>query len=382
LRRTFLLGIKLLDRHLNKLGRRLARLLGLKRRRPVIATVYRGYACANKIWLRGRVLLDRNIITSFQDSGWKTLVNNYKRFGSKEISNARLSVQIETYEFALNTDPEGYFLLPASLPQPIPERDIQWRPAKINIEEIPGEYLEEQFTAEYLVPSAQAQYGIISDIDDTVLKTDVTSIMKLRVLYHTFLKNAAKRQSFHAASAFYRCLSCGNTDSPVNPVFYVSNSPWNLYDLLVEFLDLNNLPKGPLLLRDFGIPYEEKPKATFGQKHSNIIKIFETFPHLPFVLVGDSGEKDPYIYQAVAEAYPDRVKAIYIRDVHSGRRRRRINAFIKATGADIQLIGNFAQAARDAYHKGLFSKSLYKKIRRQEADAKYRGYSFPPSGST
>lgn len=377
MRRTFLLGIKLLDRHLDKLGRRLARLLGLKRRRPVIATVYRGYACANKIWLRGRVLLDRNIITSFQDSGWKTLVNNYKRFGSKEISNARLNIKIEEHEFELNTNPEGYFILSRQLQFSLPEQDTQWRPAEINIEEIPGERLGEQFTAEYLVPPAQAQYGIISDIDDTVLRTDVTSILKLMVLYHTFLKNAAKRQSFHAASAFYRCLSFGKADMPVNPVFYVSNSPWNLYDLLVEFLDLNNLPKGPLLLKDLGISYEERPKATFGQKHSNIIKIFETFPQLSFVLVGDSGEKDPYIYQAIAEAYPDRVKAIYIRDVRSGRRRRRVNAFIKATGADINLISNFSQAARDACRRGLFSKSRYKDIRRQEIEARYNSYTYP-----
>ena len=377
MRRNFLRGIKLLDRHLNTLGRRLARLVGLKRRRPVIATVYRGYACANKIWLRGRVLLDRNIITSFQDSGWRTLVNNYKRFGSKEISNARLNIKVEEHKFELNTDSEGYFILSQHLQHPLPEQDKQWRPVKINIEEIPGVGLGEQFSAEYLVPTAHAQYGIISDIDDTVLKTDVTSILKLMVLYHTFLKNAAKRQSFHAASAFYRCLSYGNADASVNPVFYVSNSPWNLYDLLVEFLDLNNLPKGPLLLKDLGLSNEDKPKATFGQKHRNIIEIFETFPDLPFVLVGDSGEKDPYIYQAIAEAYPDRVKAIYIRDVHSGRRRRRIKAFIKATGADINLIGNFSQAARDAYSRGLFSKSLYKNIRRQEIEARYSSYRAP-----
>ena len=41
----------------------------------------------------------------------------------------------------------------------------------------------------------------------------------------------------------------------------------------------------------------------------------KAFPGRQFVLVGDSAERDPEIYGAAARLYPDRVAAIYIRQV-------------------------------------------------------------------
>ena len=55
-------------------------------------------------------------------------------------------------------------------------------------------------------------------------------------------------------AAFYRALHAG-----VNPFFYVSKSPWNLYAPLVEYLEVQGLPLGPLLLRDFGLRFEKEP---------------------------------------------------------------------------------------------------------------------------
>jgi phosphatidate phosphatase APP1 len=36
---------------------------------------------------------------------------------------------------------------------------------------------------------------------------------------------------------------------------------------------------------------------------------------MPFVLIGDSGEKDPEVYADVVQDYPERVLAVYIREV-------------------------------------------------------------------
>jgi len=365
-RNPFLKLLYKVDQLLDQLSHGFSRLIGKIKEQPVIAFTYRGYGQPNHIWLRGRILRDRGIITTIQDSRWRTLVNNYKRFGSKEIPNARLLISVGKNEFELHTDAEGYFKLATKLDTPLSQSDANWRKAGVHVIEIPERKVDKHFTAEYMIPPPHARFGVISDIDDTVLKTDVTSILKLKVLYHTLFKNAAKRKAFVEASAFYRSLAYGTQEQDGNPVFYVSNSPWNLYDLLEEFLDLNHLPKGPILLRDFGLPYEERGAGYLGHKHESILQILNTYPDLPFILIGDSGEKDAFIYQAVAEAYPGRIAAIYIRDVRSGRRRRRVHRLIEETGADIKLIENYAQAAEHAASRDLLDKAVYQRMKKQQ----------------
>jgi phosphatidate phosphatase APP1 len=350
-------SLKTFKRRLNAIGIGMMQRLGLTSQRPVIVVPYRGYGSNKKICIRGRVLKDRSIITSLYDSRWKTFINNYKRFGSREVSHAQLNITTESHQFDLSTDIEGYYHLNTPLHPPLISQSSKWYPIQINIQCIPGREINKQFSSEFLLPSAHAQFGIISDIDDTILKTDVTSILKLKLLYYTLLENAAGRKSFNEASTFYKKLEYGTADLPYNPVFYVSNSPWNLYDTIEEFLHLNHLPKGPILLRDFGMPYEEKPKDYPGHKHYSILQILDTYPELPFVLIGDSGEKDPYIYQSVASSRPNRIKAIYIRDVRSKRRLKKLSSFIEATQSDMFLFKSFDQALIDAQSRGLMKTS-------------------------
>jgi len=44
--------------------------------------------------------------------------------------------------------------------------------------------------------------------------------------------------------------------------------------------------------------------------------ILDSFPDLPFVLIGDSGERDPEIYRDIVKEYPARIRAIYIRSIN------------------------------------------------------------------
>jgi phosphatidate phosphatase APP1 len=332
---------------------------------PVTVAAYRGYGRPDRVLLKGRVLKDRRIIARNINSRWRALIQTYKRFSSVEISGADLSIQLGEHLLSARTDAEGYFQLDTSLSAPLAPGSSHWHEARVTVHTIPGREVDFQTRAHLLIPPPEARHGIISDIDDTVLQTDVTSLLKLKMLYHTILKGAALRQSFSAAAAFYQALHLGPDGQPLNPVFYVSNGPWNLYDLLEEFLLLNDLPAGPILLRDFGIPYQQRPAGYKGHKYSSIAHIFETFPDLRFVLIGDSGEKDPYIYRAIAEAFPGRVAAIYIRDVRSRRRARRLARFIEATRADIQVVQNYAQAAHDAAARGLLEMELFDRLRRR-----------------
>jgi phosphatidate phosphatase APP1 len=168
-------------------------------------------------------------------------------------------------------------------------------------------------TAWVLVPSATARFGIISDIDDTIISSNVGN--KLKMILTVILSNEHTRKPFEGVAGFYRALQKGAIGGDANPIFYVSNSAWNLYTVLLEFLKLQKIPLGPLLLRDFGdhLLFSKDPES---HKKSNIKIILDSFPQLQFLLIGDSGERDPEIYREVVKEYPTRIRAVYIRSIN------------------------------------------------------------------
>jgi phosphatidate phosphatase APP1 len=121
----------------------------------------------------------------------------------------------------------------------------------------------------------------------------------------TFAGSALTRTPFPGAPELYRDLAAG-----VNPVFYVSSSPWNLYAFLQGFLRHRDFPTGPVLLRDLLGNHEGR-----ARKHERIEEVLALNPGLEFVLLGDSGEHDPETYADMVRAYPDRFLAVYIREV-------------------------------------------------------------------
>jgi phosphatidate phosphatase APP1 len=156
---------------------------------------------------------------------------------------------------------------------------------------------------EVRVPGLNARFGVVSDIDDTILETGVQRVGHM--IRQTLTGSALTRTAFPGASDLYRDLAAG-----VNPIFYVSSSPWNLHAFLVAFLRHRGFPTGPVLLRDL-----LGTAAGHEQKTGRIGEILDLHPRLPFVLIGDSGEKDPEIYADIVRAYPGRILAVYIREV-------------------------------------------------------------------
>ena len=236
------------------------------------------------------------------------------------------------------TDSEGWLHYSISFEETIQGRKIQ----KNN-----------NFNGEILIPFEDAKYGIISDIDDTILHTGLTSFFKWAVVKNTFFKRAEKRIPLEGAAAFYHQLHDGKSGSDCNPVFYVSHSPWNLYRYLEVFLQKNNFPKGPILLRDFVNPFAKKYKPEKPQKQKEIINILKTYPKLPFVLIGDSGEHDPDIYIEIAEAHPERILAIYLRNVNHKKKMLRVKGlFEKYETVPVLLVENSKAAVAHARELG------------------------------
>jgi len=205
------------------------------------------------------------------------------------------------------TDEEGYYQAKIAVGDCGNHEKLEWLPVRAVAGTVEADH------AILSMPTG-AGYAIVSDMDDTVIHTGVTSILLMVKL--TFLENAKTRKPLEGIAALYQAFQKGRGDVSRNPIFYVSSSPWNLYGLLVDFLRLNEIPAGPLLLRDLGVDrlkfIQEKGH---GHKQEKTLRLMDQFPHLPFILIGDSGQEDPSIYAEISQLRPGRVKAIYIRDV-------------------------------------------------------------------
>ncbi|MEL7162537.1 MAG: phosphatase domain-containing protein [Bacteroidota bacterium] len=329
--------------------------LGWGKDKPVSVANYVGFGREDYLFLTGRVLRDRGIRRQERDGLLDNVVNNFKRFNSREINGAEVDIVWGDHTFRRTTDSEGYFHVEhhcAPEEQVASEHDL-WQEAEIIVRSTPQNGEMEVVSHSDVVVPKTAEFGVISDIDDTILQTDVTSRLKLKTMVHTLLKNAGNRHAFAGVSDFYQALAKGPDGAGFNPFFYVSNSPWNLYDLLLDFLHLNHLPRGPILLRDFGLPNEDATFSYKTHKADMVAKVLSTYPDLPFILVGDSGEHDTDIYLEAARNNPGRIKAIYIRDVQHERRARRIEALIEnVSDIEVKLVGSYAEAYRHARERG------------------------------
>jgi|AntRauTorckE5430_2_1112549.scaffolds.fasta_scaffold01577_3 phosphatidate phosphatase APP1 len=329
--------------------------LGWGNDKPVCVANYIGFGREDYLYLTGRVLRDRGVRRNERDKLLDNVVNNFKRFNSREIRGASVKISWGEHTFERTTDSEGYFYVEHTCP---PDRHVishhqLWQEAEITVTAIPGEDIAAVVAHSAVVVPMAAEFGVISDIDDTILQTDVTSWLKLKMMLHTLLKNAGKRHAFDGVSDFYQALSLGQDGAGYNPFFYVSNSPWNLYDLLLNFLDLNHFPRGPVLLRDFGLPAEDTITNYKTHKADMVKRVLTTYPALNFILIGDSGEHDTDIYLEAARNHPGRILAIYIRDVQHERRARRIQALIETVAdIDVFLVSSYEEAATHARNKG------------------------------
>ena len=323
--------------------------------KPVTVANYIGFGREDYLYLTGRVLRDKGVRRHERDTLLDNIANNFKRFNSREIPGATVEITWGDYTFERTTDSEGYFHVEHTCP---PDGHVHgdhdlWQEAEITVKSLPDGDIDDVVTRADVVVPQIGEFGVISDIDDTILQTDVTSRFKVKMMLHTLLKNAGKRRAFDGVSDFYQQLSLGADGEGYNPFFYVSNSPWNLYDLLLDFLHLNHLPRGPVLLRDFGLPAEDTISNYQTHKADMVDKVLSTYPNMRFILVGDSGEHDTDIYLEAAKNNPDRIMAIYIRDVQHERRAQRIEALIESVSdIEVKLVGSYAEAAEHARGKG------------------------------
>jgi phosphatidate phosphatase APP1 len=161
--------------------------------------------------------------------------------------------------------------------------------------------------------------SVISDIDDTVKITDVARRREL--LANTFLREFAAVPGM--ADLYRRLHDAGSV------FHYVSASPWQLAKSLGDFFGAAGLPEGSMHLKLFRLkdstPLGRLPSRKRSKKRV-IERIMADFPRRRFVLVGDSGERDPEVYASIARRHPGRVVTVAIRQVDGKRPREKVRA--------------------------------------------------------
>lgn len=286
---------------------------------------YIGHGGPAGVVVRGRVLDNPLATEPVEDESVRAAVRRTVRhFLTNELPGVPLRVTVGGASVEAVTDEEGYFLVrvpadPSSLTSP-------WT---VGVVALAGAYrgvTAAEGQVEVRVPTASARFGVISDVDDTILETGVQRA--LRMVVQTFAGSSLTRTPFPGAVELYRDLAAG-----VNPVFYVSSSPWNLHSFLLAFLRHRDFPLGPVLLRDL-----LGTAAGREQKHDRIREVLDLHPNLRFVLLGDSGEHDPQIYADIVREHPDRILAVYIREVRLDPGDGRVEKVSDAWDSDVPFV--------------------------------------------
>ncbi|WP_417609028.1 App1 family protein [Owenweeksia hongkongensis] len=281
---------------------------------------YRGYGNRDKFILQGHVFRGMAMTKPKRhNTAWKNFVALIKMFLVRTVPDAQVNLILGSKKFNISTREDGFFEFE------IENHELSkgWHRVFVELQDELVEGQEQVCLEPEVLIEDDFEYGLISDIDDTFLVSHVTKFW--RKLYILLTKNAESRKPFKGVVSFYTSLSKGVTPA-TNPFFYVSSSEWNLYDFLINFMQFHKMPKGVLQLKELKDKWRDFfKKGSFSNhdhKRVKIERILSFHPDKKFVLLGDNGQHDPYIYLSIVKDYPDRIKAVYIRGVKSSNRKK------------------------------------------------------------
>jgi phosphatidate phosphatase APP1 len=314
--------------------------------KPYEIAPYRGYANGMRVLVHGRAMECETIPkATATDSLWRNLVSTYKRVDSDPLAHARVRARVGGVERDLTADDEGFFREWVDITEPLP-RGEPWVPAELQLlSPLREDQPQVHATQQIRVPAGTTTFGVISDLDDTVIQSRIANF--LQAVRTVMLGNARTRLPFPGVAAFYQALEKGGDGLRQNPIFYVSSSPWNIHDVIAEFMDLQAIPRGPICLRDWDVNISALTSSRLKTHKEPLIReILDLYPSLPFILIGDSSQQDPEIYRTIIGEYPGRILAIYIRNVHPDP--ARITA-VKTLADEVLVAGSSLILADDTY---------------------------------
>jgi phosphatidate phosphatase APP1 len=292
---------------------------------------FQGIRIENTIHFEGQILhiSDSGNIANPNDSLWKNLRRTFQLYTPTIIKKKHRVLKIKFKHRTIETpiDKYGYFHL-------VIDVDSEILGQLSRVEFFLGEQKifinKEAGTSSIMIKREDFKIGIISDIDDTIIVSHSTNNIKKTALVG--LKNAFSRKIVDETKELYEYL-----DSKICQFFYVSNSETNLYLLIKWILRLNGLPDGPIYLKDirnYRSIFRNKKNRSFEEKYNHKLNridiLLNYFPSKQFILIGDNSQGDPEIYEIISKKYPERIKAIFIRDISNKKRKEQLKKTISS----------------------------------------------------
>jgi len=168
-------------------------------------------------------------------------------------------------------------------------------------------------TAPVFIVDPETRFGIVSDIDDTVM---VTALPRpFLAAWNTFVLDEHARTPVAGMAVLYERL---RREHPESPVIYLSTGAWNVAPTLTRFLDRNLYPAGTLLLTDWGPTQDRWFRSGQDHKRTSLARLADEFPDMKWLLIGDDGQHDEELYGEFATAHPGNVAAVAIRQLSTG----------------------------------------------------------------
>jgi phosphatidate phosphatase APP1 len=269
------------------------------RKRGLIATVipFSGYGGEGWVRVLGRVLLVRPVRTGPAEKPRARSVRGWRSFTSVPAGAVAVIITAAGRDYRVTADRGG--VIDTRIDVTLP---AGWTTISIRTED------SVTATAPVFVVDAKARFGIVSDIDDTVM---VTALPRpLLAAWNTFVLDEHARRPVAGMSVLYERLVRAH---PGAPVIYLSTGAWNVAPTLTRFLSRNLYPAGSLLLTDWGPTHDRLFRSGRAHKRENLARLAAEFPKLKWLLIGDDGQHDEEVYGEFAAAHAEQVAAVCIR---------------------------------------------------------------------
>jgi len=260
---------------------------------------YTGYGSTSWIRVLGRIVLDRPPLGT---RGGPTGARGWRNFTKIPVEDAEVEVQVGDRTAVVTADNSG--IVDAVVAVDLPPG---WHEIRLSAEGSPP------VSAHVNVIDPDVGFGMVSDIDDTVM---VTALPRpLLAAWHTFVVNEHARATTPGMPVLYERLTSQHDGAPV---IYLSTGAWNVAPTLTRFLSRNLYPRGALLLTDWGPTPDRWFRSGQEHKRSSLERLAEEFPDIKWLLVGDDGQHDEAIYGAFVSRHAEKVAAVCIRQLSPG----------------------------------------------------------------
>jgi phosphatidate phosphatase APP1 len=268
-----------------------------------------GYGSQDFVRVLGRVLLSRQarqlpVVDNQADESMLKDVEGEQRgwraFVTAGAMNVPVRVIIGDRTIHTFSDRSGY------IDVVIPEPGLKPGWHAVTVEAEGGKPVQ----AAVLIIDREARFGLVSDIDDTVISTSLPR--PLIAAWNTFVRQETARHLVPGMAPLFRTLIAEHEGAPT---FYLSTGAWNTAPTLTRFLKRHGYPAGPMLMTDWGPTNTGWFRSGQDHKIEALHRLAREFPKIRWVLVGDDGQHDPKIYGDFARDRPDVVEAIAIREL-------------------------------------------------------------------